>query len=155
MHTPKWDRRFLRLAEHVSTWSKDPSSQIGVVLADQERKIVGLGYNGFPRGMRDLPERYEDRDFKYRHIVHGEVNAILAAGPLARGASLYVWPAFGYPNICRDCCKVAIQAGIGELVGAETELDPERLARWGTSLEDSARMLAEAGIPWRKVRMDD
>ena len=27
----KWDIRYMKLAQEVSTWSKDPSSQIGAV----------------------------------------------------------------------------------------------------------------------------
>ena len=78
-NTDKWDSRFMEMAELVSTWSKDPSTQIGVVIVDPLRRIVSTGYNGFPRGLSDAPERYEERSVKYAHIVHGELNAILSA----------------------------------------------------------------------------
>lgn len=152
MLNEKWDRRFLRLAEHVASWSKDPSSQIGAVLVTDDREIVGIGYNGFPRGVGDQEKRYLDRDLKYGLVVHAEINAILNAGHRARGAHLYVWPAFGHPNICSDCCKAAVNAGIKRLVGLQSDLDPERLKRWGPSLERSALMLTEAGIPWTVVK---
>ena len=48
----KWDQRFLDLAREVSTWSKDPSRQIGCI-AVRDRKILATGYNGFPKGIDD------------------------------------------------------------------------------------------------------
>src|SRR5271166_4784420 len=71
----KWDRRYLELAKQVSTWSKDPSSQIGVVLVNWEKHKEFIGYNGFPRGVGDSIERYNNREFKYKLVVHAEVNA--------------------------------------------------------------------------------
>jgi deoxycytidylate deaminase len=66
----KWDLRFLEMARMVSSWSKDPSTKTGAVLVDLERRIVSVGYNGFARGVQDLPERYENRELKYKMIVH-------------------------------------------------------------------------------------
>ncbi len=50
MINTKWDKRFLKLAREISTWSKDPSSKIGAVIVNDERRILATGYNGFPRG---------------------------------------------------------------------------------------------------------
>jgi deoxycytidylate deaminase len=33
----KWDSRFLSLAKYISTWSKDPSTQVGAVIARGNR----------------------------------------------------------------------------------------------------------------------
>ena len=55
----KWDRRFLGLAAHVAEWSKDPSTQVGAVVANG-KKVVSLGFNGFPQGMSD-DHRLHDR----------------------------------------------------------------------------------------------
>jgi deoxycytidylate deaminase len=74
------------------------------------------------------------------------VNAILCAGHRARGASLYVWPAFGVPNICHDCAKFAIQAGVAEVVGPEVD---EVYASWADSLDCARQMLVEAGVHFR------
>ena len=57
----KWDFRFLELAKSISTWSKDPSRQIGAI-AVKNRNVIAQGYNGFPRGIEDDKDRYEDRD---------------------------------------------------------------------------------------------
>lgn len=148
----KWDHRFLELAAHISTWSKDPSTKVGAVLT-QDNKVVGLGYNGFPHGVKDEDKRYADRDTKYKLIVHAEVNAILMAGANAKGGTLYVFPSFFLPPICAECCKVAIQAGIAEVVGYrvdEKTLD-ERQLRWRDSILVSHEMCLEAGIKMRGI----
>lgn len=142
----KWDRRLLGLAKHVAAWSKDPSTKVGAVLVDDQNVVVGLGYNGFPRGVEDSDARLTDRPTKYRMIVHAEVNAILCAGHRARGASLYVWPAFGVPNVCHDCAKFAIQSGVAEIVGPEPF---EGYDRWAESIGCARDMLVEAGVHFR------
>ena len=53
----KWDRRFLDLAAHISTWSKDPSTKVGCVVVGEDREIRSTGFNGFPRGIEDDEER--------------------------------------------------------------------------------------------------
>ena len=53
----KWDDRFLALAWHIGTWSKDPSRKIGAVAVAQNRQILATGYNGFPRNILDDPQR--------------------------------------------------------------------------------------------------
>jgi len=73
----KWDNRFMTMAELISAWSKDPSSQIGAVIVNDERRILATGYNGFPRGIKDTEERLNDRDEKYPRIVHAEMNALI------------------------------------------------------------------------------
>jgi dCMP deaminase len=49
----KWDIRFIELAKHVSTWSKDPSTKVGAIIATEDRRVLSMGYNGFPRGCPD------------------------------------------------------------------------------------------------------
>ena len=55
-----WDERFLKLCEHVSQWSKDPRTKVGACVVNDDKQIIGLGYNGFPRGVIDEESRYED-----------------------------------------------------------------------------------------------
>jgi dCMP deaminase len=148
----KWDKRFLDLAAHISTWSKDPSTQVGAVLVNEDKIVVGMGYNGFARGVNDSDERLNTRDLKYKYVVHAEVNAILMAGDKARGATLYVYPAFALPDMCHDCCKVAIQAGIKETVaGTPSPENAERAKRWQESLDIARTMCDEAGLKYRAV----
>jgi dCMP deaminase len=151
----RWDRRFLALAEHVAQWSKDPSTKVGAIVVEPSTKLVlGLGYNGFARGVEDTDERLNDRETKYRLVVHAEVNAILAAGLRARGATIYVWPSFMSPPICSDCGKMAIQAGIQEIVGYEVDETnlSDRQLRWKDSIMASRQMWDEAGLRRRGIR---
>ncbi|MEB3214568.1 MAG: dCMP deaminase family protein [Leptolyngbyaceae bacterium] len=113
MSRPDWDCFFLELAEFVATKrSKDPSTKVGAVIADANHRIVSMGYNGFPRGVRDDACLYADREKKYQRVVHAELNAILNAGRSVDGCTLYVWPLF----TCNDCAKIVIQAGIKRVV---------------------------------------
>ena len=148
----KWDRRFLELAKQVSTWSKDPSTGVGAVIVNDLKQVVGIGFNGFARGVEDKPERYNDRPLKYKMVVHAEQNAIIQAGHDAHGATIYVYPSFAIPNICHDCSKLAIQAGILEVVGYEADINNPRYAAWKESIDLSAQMLAEADVNWRTVK---
>lgn len=145
----KWDRRFLELAKKISTWSKDPSTQVGAVLVNDLRQVVGMGYNGFPRGVDDLKERYADRETKYPMVVHAEVNAIIQAGHQARGSTLYVYPSFMLPPICAECAKAAIQAGVKGIVGYIPDKSDDRVKRWVGSISHAATMWGEAGLSIR------
>ena len=78
MITP-WDRRFLGLAAHIATWSKDPSTKVGAVIVRPNKTIVSVGFNGLPRGVDDLDSRYNERALKYAMTVHAEANARLRA----------------------------------------------------------------------------
>lgn len=143
----KWDRRFLELAKHISTWSKDPSTQVGAVVVDDRNVVVGLGYNGFPRGVDDSEERYNDRPTKYKLVVHAELNAILTAGDRAEDSTIYVYPAFGSPPLCSNCAKAVIQAGIAIVVGYDDPgVSEEVRARWSEELDAARMMCEEAGV---------
>lgn len=135
-----WDARMLELAKFVSAWSKDPSTKVGSVITDAEHRVLGVGYNGFPRGVKDHPERYEDRPTKYSLVVHAEANALLncpAPGSL-RGAILY---ATLFP--CTSCTKLIIQSGIARVVAPLPTQPP-----WAEEAVTSRLMMDEAGVEW-------
>lgn len=152
----KWDKFFLGLAEYVAKMSKDPSTQVGAVMADSRtNEIISLGYNGFPRGVADTEERLNNRELKYSLVVHAEENCIISAGHRSRGASLYVVPSFMLPPICSRCCASAIQAGVKEIIGYvvdEDKLD-ERQLRWKDSILLARQMCDEAGIGFRGIHV--
>jgi dCMP deaminase len=81
----------MELARLVSTWSKDPSTQVGAVIT-RGKFVVSLGFNGHPKGVADTPERLEIRENKYRTIIHAEINAILTAKQDLEGCTIYLWP---------------------------------------------------------------
>lgn len=139
----KWDKRFMCIAREVSTWSKDPSTSIGAVIVNDERRILATGFNGFPRGIEDTEERLNDREQKYPRIVHGEANTLMNAlysGVPVKGATIYVW---GLP-ICSECTKLVIQAGIKRVVITYPELAPEK---WRNQWDKMSKpMYDEAGV---------
>lgn len=137
----KWDRRFLALAEHIAQWSKDPSTKTGAVIVDSFNRIVSVGYNGFPRGVEDLPERLENREVKYKIIVHCERNALLFAHVSVESCRLYTWPFMS----CATCAAMVIQAGIVEVIAPFSD-NP----RWKDDFELSQKLFSEAGV---KVRL--
>jgi len=112
-----WDDYFTAVAYLSARRSKDPNTQVGACIVDANKCIIGIGYNGFPRGCSDdhLPwDRVADSELhkKYPYVVHAEVNAILNKGSKdVKGSSLYVAL---FP--CCECAKVIIQAGIKEVV---------------------------------------
>lgn len=133
-----WDKRFMDLAEHVSSWSKDPSTKVGAVVVDPKTRVVrGLGYNGFPRGVTDSEERLNDRPTKYSLVVHAELNAILNAKDV-EGCYLYVWPLF----TCGECAKSIIQSGISRVI----VIQPNEGTSWANSFDIATKMYAESGV---------
>ena len=141
----KWDLRFLELAKGIAGWSKDPSRKIGAIAVDN-RSVIAQGYNGFPRGIEDYAERYEDRELKYKLVVHAEMNVIYNAtynGVSLDGATLYVW---GLP-VCSDCAKGIIQTGIRRVVIPEQDI-PEH---WVESWNLTKTMFEEANVKWECI----
>jgi dCMP deaminase len=141
----KWDVRFLCLAKEIASWSKDPSTRTSAI-AVYDRKILATGYNGFPRGIDELSERLDDRDMKYKFMIHAEMNAIYNAtihGISLKGATLYV---IGLP-ICGECAKGIIQVGIRRVVIPIQDV-PER---WKESCEFTRNLFKEVGIQYDEI----
>lgn len=147
--TSNWDLRFIGLAQHISTWSKDPSTKVGCVVVGEDREIRSTGFNGFPRGIKDDEERLTDREKKYPLICHAEENAIMHAariGVSLKDSTAYVtWPP------CSRCARSLIQAGIREIVYPETGKIPER---WIEDFTISDSMLNEAGVAVRTIKLE-
>lgn len=136
----KWDQRFLQLAKHIASWSKDPSTQTGAVIVAPDRSVVSVGYNGFARGVDDSPERYKNRELKYKLIVHCERNAILSAHRDLRYCTLYTWPFMS----CSACAAMVIQTGITRCVAPPI---PEHLLlRWADDMNLSRIQFEEACV---------
>ena len=139
-----WRNRYLDLAQHISTWSKDPSRQIGAVAVGSKGQILAQGFNGFPRGIADTHERLHNREEKYKFVVHAEMNVIYNAsfgGIPLDGAELYV---YGLP-VCNECAKGIIQVGIKHIY-ILTHSEQEIPEIWQQSWKRTKSMLEEAGI---------
>lgn len=142
-----WAQRYLNLAKEISTWSKDPSKKIGAVAIGNKGQVLSQGYNGFPRGIKDLSNRLNDRPEKYKYVVHGEMNCIYNAchnGISLEGANLFV---YGLP-VCSECAKGIIQVGIKKVICQYTE----EVSTWEESNIITEQMFKEVGIVY--IRYD-
>ena len=141
----KYDERYLELAKHIAGWSKDPSTGVGAVAIGDKGQVLAQGYNGFPRGVKDSEERYQNKQMKYRYVVHAEMNCIYNAGyngASLDGAQLYV---YGLP-VCNDCAKGIIQVGIERVISPKNGMDvPDK---WKVSCLDTVSMFKEVGIKY-------
>lgn len=131
----KWDRRFMRLASMVATWSKDPDHQVGAVIVDSDRHIQGLGFNGPPKHVKDTKLSKQQKQLR---SLHAELNAILNCKESTVGSSIYVYP---YAP-CAQCAAAIIQKGIITVYYNQ----PIVLHSWRDSQAEGEKMLREAGI---------
>lgn len=110
-----WDIYFMGIAKLSSKRSKDPNTQVGACIVTPDNEIVGIGYNGFPKGISDdiFPWKSEGtfHETKYPYVVHAEANAILNATRDVKGCRIYVTL---FP--CHECSKLIIQSGIKEII---------------------------------------
>ncbi|MCF7930011.1 MAG: dCMP deaminase family protein [Acholeplasmataceae bacterium] len=143
-----WDQYFMGVAKLSSLRSKDPSTQVGACIINPDKRIVGIGYNGLPRGCSDetFPWASEGEfvDTKYPYVVHAEANAILNATTNLKGSSIYVTL---FP--CNECTKLIIQSGIKEIV---FESD-----KYKDSKEHKAaiKMLDASGVKYRQIEVGE
>ncbi|MCR4280398.1 MAG: dCMP deaminase family protein [Candidatus Komeilibacteria bacterium] len=138
-----WDETFMQMAHLISLRSKDPSTQAGAVLVDPHKIVVGLGYNGWVRGVAedDFPWEREG-DFvttKYAYVVHAEENAVYNANKDTVDCAVYctLFP-------CNECCKTLIQNGIKEVVYASDKYHDEPV--W----QAARKLLDKAGVKYRQ-----
>ncbi len=114
-----WDDYFMSVAFLSAQRSKDPNTQVGACIVNSEKRIVGIGYNGFPKNCDDdeLPwdresESHNELDTKYPYVCHAEMNAILNKNSAdLQNCIIYVGL---FP--CNECAKMIIQSGIREVV---------------------------------------
>jgi dCMP deaminase len=137
-----WDKSFLNLCEEIAQRSKDPSTKVGACIVDQKKRIVSMGYNGFPRGCIDDPILYATRDVKLLRTIHAEVNAIITARQDLTGCTLYVSPL----HPCANCAAIIVQSGIKRVVYKTTPENAEGYKRWIASFTEAASMFDEAGV---------
>ena len=134
-----WDEYFMGLAHLSALRSKDPSTQVGAAIVDENNRVVSVGYNGFPKGCDD-DEFPWSRDggmlnSKYAFVVHAELNAILNSPRSVRGCTIYVSL---FP--CNECAKAIVQSGIKRVV-----YESDKYAETEGVLA-SKRMLNAAGV---------
>ena len=139
-----WDEYFMGLAHLSALRSKDPNTQVGACIVDQDKKVVSIGYNGMPRGCNDEDFPWEREggflDTKYAYVVHAELNAILNSPRPVTGCTLYVSL---FP--CNECAKAIIQSGIRKIVYESDKYDG------ADNNVASKKMLKEAGVELQQL----
>lgn len=135
-----WDEYFMGVALLSAYRSKDPSTQVGACIVNEDKRIVGVGYNGMPYGINDKDFPWDNREVKYQHVVHAELNAILNSTQSLKNCTLYVSL---FP--CNECAKAIVQSGIKEIVYmSDKYADQEKFIV-------SRKILNSAGIKLRQV----
>ena len=140
-----WEEYFMGVAILSSYRSKDPNTKVGACIVNQDKKIVSLGYNGFPISKTDNDKTYpweregNPLETKYPYVVHAELNAILNSRADLRNCTIYVTL---FP--CNECCKAIIQSGIKEMVYLSNKYADS------DSTKASVTMLDNAGIVCRQ-----
>lgn len=138
----KWTNHFIKVAELVSTMSKDPNHKIGAVIVDKNNRIVSTGFNGFAKGIADTEDRLNDKETKRLLMLHAEENAILYAKQDLTDCSIYV---YGYPS-CIHCTSIIIQSGIKNIYYKNSRKDNTISDYWKHNLEMALSLATEAGV---------
>lgn len=143
-----WDEYFMGLAILSSMRSKDPNTQVGACIVNNNNKILSLGYNGSPIGLNDdnMPWEREGsfKETKYAYVCHAELNAILNSKANLNNSKIYV-----YLFPCNECAKAIIQAGIKEVVYLDDKYN-------GTDSNAVAKkMFDECGVKYRKYEVSN
>ncbi len=110
----EWDEYFMKIAETAAMKSKDPSSKMGCVIVDANKRVVSLGYNGMLQGADESKMTLSERPMKYYFSIHSEMNALIFAHQDLTGCTVYNRVA-----TCDNCLKYCLQAGIKRFVYKE------------------------------------
>ena len=133
----------MQIAYLISQRSPDPNTQNGSCVVSDRNIIIGLGYNGWPRGIDNdaLPWNREGDflDKKYAYVVHAEENAIYNANADTESCRIYctLFP-------CNECAKTIIQSGIKEIIYLSDKYHNEPMSI------ASRKMLDLAGVSYRQ-----
>ena len=135
-----WDEYFMGVAKLSAKRSKDPNTQVGCCIVNQDKRIVAVGYNGLPKNCIDEDYPWASRvgdlhETKYAYVVHAELNAILNATTPLKGCTLYVTL---YP--CNECVKSIIQSGISEVIFEDNKYEGANFDLAAKKMLQSANM---------------
>ena len=137
-----WDEYFMGIAILSSMRSKDPNTQVGACIVNEEKRIIGVGYNGLPKGCSDAVLPWVRvgvcLETLYPYVCHAELNAILNSTKSLKDCTIYVAL---FP--CNECSKAIIQSGIKEIVYLSdkyTNTDANKASK---------KMLDIAGVKYR------
>ncbi|XP_055296999.1 deoxycytidylate deaminase-like [Sitodiplosis mosellana] len=107
----KWEDYFMSVALISAQRSKDPKTQVGACIVNEDKRIVGVGYNGFPSGVSDNEFSW-NKPYKHLYVVHAEENAIIIQFSAdLKNSTIYVSL---FP--CNRCAQIIIQSKIEKIV---------------------------------------
>ena len=137
-----WDEYFMKIAETAALKSKDPSSQMGCVIVDSNKRVVSVGFNGMIQGADESKMTLSERPMKYYFAIHSEMNALIFARQDLKGCTIYNRVA-----TCENCLKHCLQAGIKRFVYRELRVpsyysDPKKSMTSFVTDEAVVRLLA-------------
>lgn len=141
-----WDDYFMAVAQLSAQRSKDPGTQVGACIVNSKKRIIGIGYNGFPMGLSDDELSWSREgdflDTKYPYVCHAEMNAITNSSNKMEldGASIFVSL---FP--CNECAKLIVQVGIREVVYLSDKYAEEDI------FVASRRIFEMAGVTCRQL----
>lgn len=147
-----WDECFIQIAFLIAQRSKDPSTQTGAVIVDQNNIIIGLGYNGFPRGCSDdkfpWSRKGEFLKTKYPYVVHAEENAIYNSNQQVKNCKIYctLFP-------CNECVKTIIQSGIKEIIYTSDKYHDKEVWAAARKMLNSAKIKYRCYRPKFKIKL--
>ena len=143
-----WDEYFMGVASLSANRSKDPNTRVGACIVNDDKRIVSIGYNGFPRGASDdiFPWNNDGDllDSKYAYVVHAEANAILNATASVKDTTIYVTL---FP--CHECSKLIIQSGIKRIVYTSNKYSHTE------SHKAAVKMLDAAGVKYDQMEFGE
>lgn len=141
-----WNKYFIDLLEPIASKSKDPRTKVGAILVNHDHELISAGFNGFPRGVKDLPERYNDRPTKYKFVAHADTNALNIAAKNGKSTNNSIMYLPWYP--CTNCTKSIIQCGVKKVVidGRNYEEKEAHWTAWKEDIDISKTMLSEASV---------
>ena len=138
---------FINIAKEVSNFSKDPRRKIGAISVDNDKKILSTGYNGFPRGILDSEEDWNNREIKNKFVVHAEANMVYNAtytGVSLKDSTIYV---YGLP-VCSNCALSLIQSGVKKVIYYHDYIEGDE--KWIESFKETQKLFTLAGIEVEK-----
>ena len=132
--------KYRGVAEEIAKLSKDRSTKVGAIALGIDCEVLGVSYNGFPRGIIDDIDARHERPIKYRYTSHAEENLVSTAarvGVSLRHCTVLVTSLFP----CTTCSRLMIQAGVANIIAPRVDR-PD----WAEEAELALSMLHEAGV---------
>lgn len=147
------DEYFMWIAVLSAQRSKDPSTQVWACIINDDRKIIWIWYNWFPRWISDDEFSWlESQDFlesRNSYSVHAEANAILNSTKNLKGCTLYCT---FFP--CNECSKLIVQSGIKQVVFLREKKDKDHQIVSRRILETAWIKLKPLDLKNTKIELD-